>query len=397
MTHKSIFILGRQPAIGRAELESLFGASHLQPIGEHAVGCDIRPEDIDFDRIGGSMRLAKPLDIIEKTRWPDIARTVAKQLPHSLDSLPVEGKLKLGLSAFGVPLQPSDLLRTGLEFKKACKKVGRSVRIVPNVELELNSAQVIHNHLTGELGMELLFIRFDDKTYVAQTIAVQDIDAYAKRDQGRPKRDAFVGMLPPKLAQTIVNIGVGMLKPANETVVLDPFCGTGVILQEALLMGYGAYGTDLEPRMIDYSRQNLDWLATHGVDDASSVVLEAGDATEFTWKHSFSAVAGETYLGRPLSGWPTPDKLQEIIGTCNIILQKFLRNLADQTPAGTRLCLAMPAWVAPNGRIYHLSLLDQLEVMGYNRVSFSWAQPQEMVYHRPEQLVGRELVVITRK
>lgn len=397
MTHKSIFILGRQPAIGRAELESLFGATHLQPIGEHAVGCDIAPADIDFDRIGGSMRLAKPLDIIENTRWPDVARAVAKQLPHSLDSLPEDGKLKLGLSAFGIPLQASDLLRTGLELKKALKKVGRSVRIVPNVEIELNSAQVIHNHLTGELGMELLFIRFDDKTYVAQTIAVQDIDAYAKRDQGRPKRDAFVGMLPPKLAQTIVNLGVSNLKPTNETVVLDPFCGTGVILQEALLMGYGAYGTDLEPRMIDYSRQNLDWLATHGVDDATSVVLETGDATEHTWKHSFSAVAGETYLGRPLSGWPTPDKLQEIIGTCNVILQKFLRNLADQTPSGTRLCLAMPAWVAPNGRIYHLSLLDQLEVMGYNRVSFSWAQEQEMVYHRPEQLVARELVVITRK
>ncbi len=397
MTHKSIFILGRQPAIGRAELESLFGATHLEPIGEHAIGCDIAPADINFDRIGGSMRLAKPLAIIEKTRWPDVARDVAKQLPYSLDQLPAEGKLKLGLSAFGIPLQASDLLRTGLELKKACKKVGRSVRIVPNVEIELNSAQVIHNHLTGELGMELLFVRFANKTYVAQTVAVQDIDAYAQRDQGRPKRDAFVGMLPPKLAQTIVNLGVAALPPADDTVVLDPFCGTGVVLQEALLMGYGAYGTDLEPRMVDYSRKNLDWLATRGVEGVTSVELEAGDATEHTWQHPFSVVAGETYLGRPLSGWPTADKLQEIIGTCNVILQKFLRNLADQTPSGTRLCLAMPAWIGPNGRVYHLSLLDQLEVLGYNRVSFSWAQEQEMVYHRPDQLVARELVVITRK
>jgi len=397
MRHKSIFILGRQPAIGRAELESLFGATHLMPIGDHAMGCDVAPEEIDFNRIGGSMRLAKPLDIIETTRWPDVARAVGKKLPHSLDELPAEGKLKLGISAYGFSLQPSDLLRTGLELKKICKKIGRSVRIVPNVEVELNSAQVIHNHLTGDLGMELLFVRDGNSTFVAQTLAVQDIDAYAARDQGRPKRDAFVGMLPPKLAQTIVNLGVGQTPPSTDTVVLDPFCGTGVVLQEALLMGYSAYGTDLEPRMVEYTDKNLEWLQTYNDKELGSVTTEVGDATEHKWSHSFSVVAGETYLGRPLSGWPNPEKLQEIIGTCNIILQKFLRNLADQTPSGTRLCLAMPAWAAPNGRIYHLSLLDSLEVMGYNRVSFSWAQEQEMVYHRPDQLVARELVVITRK
>ncbi len=32
------------------------------------------------------------------------------------------------------------------------------------------------------------------------------------------------------------------------------------MLQEALLMGYEVYGTDLEPRMIDYSQANLGWL-----------------------------------------------------------------------------------------------------------------------------------------
>jgi tRNA G10 N-methylase Trm11 len=396
MTHKSIFILGRQPAIGRAELESLFGREHLEPIGDNAIGCDIAPSDVSFDRIGSSVRLAKPLAVLPSTKWPMILRYTAEQLPGFIDAYPIEGKLKLGLSVFGMPVKATYLLRTGLELKKALKAVGRSVRVVPNTEQELNTAQVIHNQLTGDLGMELLFVKTGDQTYLAQTVTVQDIDAYAKRDQGRPKRDAFVGMLPPKLAQTIVNLSVGQLKPELDTVVLDPFCGTGVVLQEALLMGYGALGSDLEPRMVEYTQTNLKWLETHGV-DSSSVVVEPGDATEHRWKRAFSAVASETYLGRPLSGWPNPEKLQEIIGTCNVITQKFMRNLADQIPSGTRLCLAVPAWQAPNGRIYHLPTLDQLEVLGYNRVSFSWASEQEMVYRRPDQLVARELLVITRK
>jgi tRNA (guanine10-N2)-dimethyltransferase len=395
MTHNSIFILGRQPAIGRAELESIFGAEHLEPIGDSAIACDVKPEDVDFLRLGSSIRMAQPLLTIGNAgKWADIGRKAGKELAGLLDYLPAEGKLKLGLSAFDLDISAAEMLRTGLELKKVCKKYGRSVRVVPNTEPALNSAQVLHNQLTGDLGIELLFINYGNKVYLAKTVAIQNIEAYTRRDRERPKRDAFVGMLPPKLAQTIVNLASGPVEPTLDNVVLDPFCGTGVILQEALLMGYGAYGTDLEPRMVDYTRANLEWLDTHGVEITPK--LEVGDATTHQWTHPFSTVACESYLGRPLTSWPDPDKLHEIIGNCNVIVEKFLRNIATQMPAGTRLCVAVPAWQAPSGKLYHLSLLDRLEVLGYNRISFQWAQEQEMVYRRPDQMVARELLVITR-
>jgi tRNA (guanine10-N2)-dimethyltransferase len=393
MQYTSMFILGRQPAIGRAELESLLGA--IQPVGEQAVACDIAAGEIDFARIGSATRLAKVLTPLDTTNWPAIARYLTDKLPEHLDYLP-EGKLKLGLSVFDLPVKPQQLFRTGLELKKVCKHAGRSVRLVPNTELALSSAQVLHNQLTGELGMELLLIRDGHKTWLAQTVKVQDITAYARRDQGRPKRDARVGMLPPKLAQTIVNLATGPLPAGENNVVLDPFCGTGVVLQEALLMGYGAYGSDLEPRMIDYSRENLEWLTTHHGKELSPA-LEVGDATDHRWPHAFSAVASETYLGRPLSSWPGADTLHDIIGTCNVILEKFLTNLAEQTKPGFRLCVAVPAWRGPNGQIRHLPLLDHLGQLGYNRLRFEHAKDADLVYFRPEQLVARELLVITRK
>jgi tRNA (guanine10-N2)-dimethyltransferase len=176
--------------------------------------------------------------------------------------------------------------------------------------------------------------------------------------------------------------------------VLDPICGTGVVLQEAGLMGSGMYGTDLEPRMVDFSAKNLDWLAERA--RIPSPVLEAGDATSHQWGHPFTAIASETYLGRPLSSWPGPGKLQEIIGTCNVITEHFLKNMAAQAKPGTRLCLAVPAWRAPDGHIHHLPMLDHLEKMGYNRVSFEHARDVDLVYFRPDQIVARELLVITR-
>ncbi len=394
MMYKSLFILGRQPAIGRAELESLFGSEHVRPIGEH-MASDVPPDEIDFARIGSSIRLAKVLAELDMTQWPAIARYLTDKLPGYLDYLPEDGKLKLGLSVFGVPVTTQQLFRTGLELKKICKHAGRSVRLVPNTELALSSATVLHNQLTGELGMELLLVREGNKTWLAQTVKVQDITSYARRDQNRPKRDARVGMLPPKLAQTIVNLATGPLPAREDNVVLDPFCGTGVVLQEALLMGYGAYGTDLEPRMIDYSRENLEWLATHGKD--SDPMLEVGDATKHDWTHPYAVIASETYLGRPLSSWPGADALSEIIGTCNVIIEHFLKNMAEQTQPGKRFCLAVPAWRGPNGQIHHLPLLDHLGNLGYNRLRFEHAKDADLVYFRPEQLVARELLVITRK
>lgn len=395
MQANSIFILGRQPAIGRAELESVLGSNHVHPLGLNAVMSDIPAGDINFARLGSSIKLAAYLDTVASTQWRDIQAALIPLARSIADDI-FEGKIQLGLSAYGVHTNTRQLMAAGLTIKKELKRNGFSVRLVPNQELELSSAQVLHNHLAGERGIEFLLIKHGSHTIIARTIAIQDITAYAKRDQERPKRDAFVGMLPPKLAQTIINLGVADAQPTPETIVLDPFCGTGVLLQEALLMGYGAYGTDLEPRMIDYSGANLDWL--HELHDTGTQTpLEVGDATSHQWSRPFTVVACETYLGHPLANFPRPEKLQQIIATCNVIIEKFMQNIAGQMPSGTRLCLAVPAWINPNGRIHHLPLLDHLEKMGYNRVSFVHTREEDMVYHRSDQIVARELLVITRK
>lgn len=381
-----IAILGRQPRIGLAELESLYGAENVQPVGDTAAMVNV--ERIDHKRLGGTIKVAKPLTELETTKWPELAAYTARELPKHVCCLG-EGKLKLGISTYGINVSVKQLFASGLEFKKICKQSGRSTRVVPNTELALNSAQVLHNKLAGDpLGMELLYIRNGNKTWLAQTWSVQDVDAYAQRDHGRPMRDARVGMLPPKLAQTILNLATGQ---KSVKTVLDPFCGTGVVLQEATLAGYEIYGTDIEPRMIDYTRANLQVIL--GKDTGK---FEVGDATSHTWQPTPDTIATESYLGRPLVSPPSQDKLQEIIGDCNAIIEKSLRNLKSQLKPGTRLCLAVPAWNL-GGSFKHLPLLDHLESMGYNRMKFKHASWSDLIYHREDQVVARELLVLTVK
>ena len=422
---KTLCILGRQPAISLAELESLYGDAAITPLNQEVALLHARP---DISRLGGTQKIAQLYTTIPDKPWLTIEDYLAHTLPAQLQDMP-ERKIHLGLSVYGMKVTPKQLQRTGLTIKKALKQAGRSVRVVPNKHPALSSAQVFHNHFTEENGAEIVIVKGSDKRlYIGKTIAVQNIDAYRLRDQQRPKRDAKVGMLPPKLAQIIINLAVGgspvitrqslvashqsqvvsHQKPKTEdkrqettqpTAVLDPFCGTGVILQEALLIGYQAHGTDIDPRMIDYARQNiLDWLPKHHAVDTADTIIEVGDATSHQWTkaHPFGTIATETYLGRPFSAPPKPDVLQKVMQDVDTIHKKFLQNVAQQTESGFRLCLAVPAWHI-NNQIHHLKTLDSLEKLGYTRQSFVHARDNDLVYRRPDQIVGRELTVLTRQ
>jgi len=388
--YRSICILGRQPALGLAELETLYGADRVAPLSTHVAGLTLEASDVDFTRLGGSTRLASVIGEVDSVSWPQIEKALRTSGIHIAKSLPPEGKIKLGLSVYGLDISPAKLTAAGLTLKKILRSGDRSVRLVPNQAAELSTAQVFHNALTGNLGIELLIVVGKSSTIIAHTLTVQDIDSYTLRDRGRPKRDARVGMLPPKLAQIIINL-VGPMP--EHSVILDPFCGTGVLLQEALLMRYDVTGTDLEPRMIAYSDANLEW-AHERLGTENAYMLTVGDATSHQWELPIDAVACETYLGRAFTSAPSREILEQTASDVNLILKKFLKNIHPQLARGTRLCLAVPAWQTNPGSFRHLQFIDHLADGGFKRINLTHVNNADLLYYREDQIVARELLVL---
>lgn len=401
---KTVCILGRQPALGLAELESIYGAEHVRPLGAHAL-LDIQAEQINFQNLGGTIKVARLLSVIESDKWPVLAKYLIDQVPRHMRYQP-EGKFTFGLSVYGLNVSLKQIQRTTLEIKKLIKNTGKPVRVVPNKEPALNSAQVLHNKLTYKGAWELIFIKDGPRTLLCQTLFVQDIEAYGARDQARPARDARVGMLPPKLAQIIINLAIGQVGrienrelssengqkiPNSKIRVLDPFCGTGVILQEALLMGYGVMGTDIDPRMVDYSRRNIRWLFEKYPNLQGAVDIEPADATSYQWP-GFSTVASEVFLGRPLAKLPPQTDLKQIISDANTITKKFFQNLAPQLRTGHALCIAVPAWRKSDGQLISLPVIDHLTDMGYTYWDLKHAPQEELIYFRENQIVARQLL-----
>lgn len=386
----TICILGRQPEIGLAELEALYGASKINRISSEVALVDAM---VDFSRLGGSIKAAELLTSVGGAKPSSAFSKIKSLLPQLVGAMPA-GKVKLGLSLYGFDMSPYAINGEALRLKKTIKNHGRSARVVPNETAALSSAQTYHNSLCSELGLEFVIVFSDDKIYIGRVTHVQDIDAYRIRDRERPKRDAFVGMLPPKLAQIIVNLSLGQRQFNAETYVLDPFCGTGVVLQEAWLMGYAVYGSDISPKMVDYSRANLDWLAEKAkTTDETRIRLETADAKDHIWRQPLDIVACEGYLGQPLGGQnPSEEKLREIIHDCNSTMRAFLKNIRPQLSDNARLCVAMPAWFV-GGKYHHLPVIDELESLDFKPISFIHA-PESLLYRREDQVTGRELVVL---
>ena len=377
--------------MGLAELEALFGAQKVRMAGRDSALLDVPMDAIHHQILGGTIKICEVIATTTLQRWNELENYCLQQLPNKLQ-IPENGKFTIGLSAYGIPTNTPAINRLTLTLKKKLRTQGFSIRVVPSKNVTLNSAQILHNGLVKN-GAELVLVAGGDKTYIGRTISVQDIDSYAQRDFERPKRDARVGMLPPKLAQIMINLA----KPQPGATILDPFCGTGVVLMEAALQGFDIEGSDLEQRMIDYTAANLAWLSQNYQHRQISTDLREGDATNMQWHSPIKTVVAETYLGRPLTALPDRQTLGGIISDCNTIIRKFLVNLRPQLAPDARCCIAVPAWLQPRGGFIHLPVVDELHQIGYNRIRFSCATDDELIYYRPDQTVARELLVLTLK
>ena len=375
-------MLGRQPELSLAELEARFGAQSVVQINPETAL--VHHESIDIDRLGGSQKTAQLLTSFKLGGIESLPELLLKYLP------PAQHKINFGLSVHGLSMSGREAGHIALNIKKAAKRSGLKLRVIPNSNATLSTAQVLHNQLARGENVELILSLAKDGTaYVGRTIGVQDIDAYRQRDVERPARDAKVGMLPPKLAQIMLNLA--QVQPGQT--VLDPFCGTGVILQEAVLMGARAYGSDLHERMVKMSEQNLQWLAAKLRLLKADYHLEAADARIRKWLPPIDAVVSEMYLGPALFRSPNPYELKTISAEIDNLLKDTLNNLRPQLASGARVVLAVPAWRL--AKLASLPVVDQIESLGYNPVSLKHA-PSQLVYAREDQIVARQLLVLTK-
>jgi len=343
------FILGTNPTLSLAELTAVFKDGEFSLVQKNIALLEINHEinaniikkiagTIKFGIINSETASLNPKDILK------IAATFSR--PEKSQS-----KFNFGISLYGKAKINLKIL--GMEFKKLLKQSGINSRWVISREPTLSSVVVEQNKLVTDKGTEIVMIEFNKKLFLGRTIAVQPFKELSFRDYGRPARDDRSGMLPPKLAQIMINLatmpplskGVGGILQSNDDItILDPFCGSGTVITEAMLMGYtNIIGSDISNRAISDTKKNVEWIIGNWKLEIGNWKLYQHDACSLSQKikpQSIDAIVTEPYLGPQNENFEISKVINELAQLYSKSLMEFKKILK---PSG-RIVMIWPVF-----------------------------------------------------
>jgi tRNA (guanine10-N2)-dimethyltransferase len=400
-------ILGRQPELASAEILSrlrMYGPAgdswNLRSANNEFLLLEGTPElDISglFHSLGGSIKLARVID----TRKPGATLDELSEwiYGHLTDVYSGSGKLLYGLSLYGQSID-YDARQLPRGVKDLLGQRGITARFVepqPKSPRALSSAQVLKTGILKD-GQEILVLFEKDRIHLGRTIQVQEFEEFAQRDFGKPSRRIDPGLIPPKLGRMLVNFaGV-----QSGGAVLEPFCGSGVILVEGLLLGYRMTGIDLSEDAVKASISNLKWLQKQHPDLPECPVFQgdAGCLVSRFGPFAFDAAVAEGDLGPIFTRPPVKKDIIWLVKKYKNLYTTVFAELRSVVRPGGRVVLALPRWIAKDGQETGLGIRPWLRLMGYREVHLfegferlvpvSWLEGP-MVYHRPRQRTAREI------
>jgi tRNA G10 N-methylase Trm11 len=404
------FFLGTNTALSAGEIAAVLlrlgVAFTVETITEQFVrisSSEPLPTNL-IKNLGGTIRISE--DVATWNHMPS-----AEEIVEALQPLPPKWDMGIGQVSMSLNIR-----KVGIEVKKAARQQGSKVSFVePKAGASLlNAAQVIFNKLTSLPNAELIFMKSGENIILVRTVAVQDITTYELRDTLRPARDARVGLLPPKLAQIMINLGLPRT-PENTPTVYDPFCGMGTILQEAWLMGFASIGTDISERMVSSAHENIEYLSKQfSVSENLKPLIFHHDATSPAFpedvRNKKLTIVTEPFLGTPLSRPLSPTEATQFYESVTPLYHQFFTNIKSILTKNSRLLVLLPApRIRENGKDTFTPLprifLDEIAKVGYRKAQLIPKEisdvstagiTEPVLYARPDALIARELTLWER-
>lgn len=342
--------------------------------------------------MGGVIKVVKILEEVKDI--PDFMTATKKYL----EQVDRTNKVPFAIAGYGEKL---DNFATGLRIKKFLKACeDKSFRLVNKEPKNINSAVYKKEHL-AESNTEINYVKVGKSAYMGITIAYQDVDAYAERDMDKT-RDMGVGMLPPKLAQTLINLAG--VRSEDYSTIYDPFCGLGTVLIEAAYMGYDTvYGSDISLAMVAAANKSMGEFAQKNEIDIDGLIFEA-DASKIAatipehMNIKTTSIVTEGYLGDVMGTKTiTPDKIAE---QCRKLARIYDGMFRDLRTVGFRgaIIICFPFWDNRGKDISFEDILPIINRYGFERlpllgesIPFRTTAHQSLLYRRPGQTVGREI------
>lgn len=376
------FQLGNTPQLSIQELNSVLGVDNVAWVGDQLAKAELSGDEYAkqiVDWLGGTIKIIREINNVSNLDLDALTQEVVGYITQKASG----GKVHFALSELGRDHLPQI---ESYDIKALLQKDGIVTRYVEGSRHGLSAAILLHKKNV----VELYLLQTQEGIFLAETVAVQDIDDWTNKDRNKPYSDRKKGMLPPKVALMMVNIALGD-NPTSDTgknVLLDPFCGTGTVLIEGLLTDrVEVIGADLDPESVAGTKKNLEWLQEcYPFKNSFKVMLS--DATKIPpLSDPINYIVTEPFLGKPK---PNTAKLPYIFKGLEKLYLGAFKHWTKLLADGASICIVFPTVTTKNRKDQDISfnldsLIDKLATFGYTMLS------EPILYHRPQAIVQRQI------
>jgi len=394
------FELGNNPALSIAEIFSVLGMRENYKIINNKILIIESETGLEtkklIERMGGVIKIGKiVLEKIEKINLESLNDYLEKQTK-------TESKIFFGFSYYGnkkINLKP-----LGMEVKKYFKQKGLTSRWVNSKENILSSVVVEQNNLLKK-GFELAIIEDGKDFLIGETRVVQPFKELSFRDYGRPARDDHSGMLPPKLAQIMINLALAPFKNKENTVLLDPFCGSGTLITETCLIGCkNIIGTDISSKAVLDAKKNINWaIKSKGENNARIFECDVKKIADKIQKKSIDAIATEPYLGPQRGRIDIEKVIKDLENLYSIAFAEFNKILKPKRRIviilpvfnlgrNTKCHLGKKVFINPN--LLQFKTVSPLPERLLEKYKNILSKRKAIIYGRQGQKIWREILVL---
>jgi tRNA G10 N-methylase Trm11 len=203
--------------------------------------------------------------------------------------------------------------------------------------------------------------------------------------------------MPPKLARMMINIAQVLPKHT----LLDPFCGSGTMVQEALALGYTKIiATDKSEKAVRDTQKNTDWYRERinpeslnaDVDIRHVDVKKISNVLE---PNSIDAIITEPYLGPTLRKRLNPKQIAYAFGELSDLYSSAWKQFHAVLVPGGRVVMILPAF--QTSRTEYMPILETIEKLGFQQEVLSGGKRKSILVGNHRDYVQREIIKFVKK
>jgi len=202
-----------------------------------------------------------------------------------------------------------------------------------------SGTEVMAKEVASRQIIDFVLIDENERRWLGVTVFAPDAEQFVQRSNERPVVSADIA-ISSRLARLLVNLA-GLEKGKT---VLDPFCGSGTILSEALLVGANCVGVDRDPARIENAKRNLSWIMkTHNL-AGRSYDMRVGDSTRpETFAETVDAVITEPIFLPRIDHALDIDRAKKLIRNSSRLYSDALYSVAATVKKGGKVVIVTPA------------------------------------------------------